>query len=490
LIDDITPEPVLISELQRNLFEFSHEIATLFASPADTTNSQPLKDIDNDPIHGRKFMESGAPLYSHIRPFWFWSVDGAEFEIKNLTLDPVIIHSVFFNDSPERHLVPSETTIPVYQEASTDHVFRSPINVSELDISDQMQVSYSYRGQQYTTPVFLQFRNYESGYESQETGRFWFDKNGVLVDQATKTFTFPAGRYTLESSLETERGWRVEFLPGVVLELKRGARLKVNGPVQALGRQDLPVEIIVDSDPTRDLLGSWGGLLILEANRESILRHTHVTGTATHGFSERQDSYGLTGCITFYKSNVRIEHSSFSGLQCEDALNIISSEFTIDHVEFSGSSADALDSDFSQGTVSNSLFHSIMNDGIDLAGSRVQVSSSRFSNILDKAVSVGEASTLDATELTVDGVDTGVVSKDKSVVNIRNSSFKNVNNALMAYVKKEEWGPGELHCHNCLFDHVESVSVEQYASRITIDGKEVSPTPFSRKQLQIAGYTQ
>ena len=60
----------------------------------------------------------------------------------------------------------------------------------------------------------------------------------------------------------------------------------------------------------------------------------------------------------------------------------------------------------------------------------------------------------------------------------------------MAYVKKEAWGPAEIHCDNCLFDHVESIAVEQYGSRITVDGEEVSPTPFSRKQLQIAGYIQ
>ena len=76
------------------------------------------------------------------------------------------------------------------------------------------------------------------------------------------------------------------------------------------------------------------------------------------------------------------------------------------------------------------------------------------------------------------------------MVNIHNSSFKNIGNALMAYVKKEEWGPAEVHCDNCLFDHVEFIAVEQYASRITVNGKEISPTPFSRKQLQIAGYTQ
>ena len=159
-------------------------------------------------------------------------------------------------------------------------------------------------------------------------------------------------------------------------------------------------------------------------------------------------------------------------------------------MEFVDSSADAFDSDFSEGVVSNSVFRNTVNDGVDLSGSRVQISFSQFSNIQDKAISVGEGSRLDATELTVDGVDAGVVSKDKSVASLRNSSFKDVNNALMAYVKKEEWGPAEIHCDNCLFDHVESIAVEQYGSRITVDGEEVSPTPFSRKQLQIAGYTQ
>ena len=146
-------------------------------------------------------------------------------------------------------------------------------------------------------------------------------------------------------------------------------------------------------------------------------------------------------------------------------------------MEFVDSSADAFDSDFSDGVVRNSVFRNIVNDGIDVSGSRVQVSSIQFFDIKDKAISVGEDSTLDATELTIDGADAGVVSKDKSVVNIRNSTFKDVNNALMAYIKKEEWGPAEIHCDDCLFDQVEQVAVEQYTSRITIDGKEVSPTP-------------
>ena len=353
-----------------------------------------------------------------------------------------------------------------------------------------MNVSYSYRGQKYTRPVILQFRNYESGYASQKATRAWFKKNGVLLNQKTKTITFGPGNYSLETSLETEKDWRIQFLPGTILEFKLGARLKVNGPVQALGREGLPVQLMITSDPSRGLMGSWGGLLVVGANRESILRYTRVTGAATHSFSERQDSHGLTGCITFYKSSVRIEHSTFVGLQCEDALNIISSDFSIEHVEFTNSSADAFDSDFSDGVVKNSVFRDIANDGIDISGSQIQISSSWFSGIQDKSISVGESSYLEATRLNIKGGGAGVVSKDKSIVDIYNSTFKNVNNALMAYIKKEEWGPAEIHCDNCLFDNVESVAVEQYASRITIDGQEVSPTPFSRKQLQIAGYVQ
>jgi hypothetical protein len=488
---DMTPEPVLISELKRSLFEFSHRTKFLFSGTSILSESvEQLSDIDGVPIHGRKIMESGVVLYTHIRPFWFWSAEGMELEIKNLTLDPITIHSVFPSKEPKTNLLVKEIVIPVYVEGKTHHIFKSLVDASRFVLSDQIQVSYSYQRRRYTRPVFLQFRNHESGYESQELARAWFDENGVLMNQETKTITFPSGRYSLPTNLETEKGWRVEFLPGAVLEFKQGARLKVNGPVRALGRKDLPVKMIVNSDSERGLLGSWGGLLVLKAERESILRYTQVFGSAGTRLARRQDSYGLTGCVTFYKSDVRIEYSKFIGLQCEDALNIISSDFNIDYTEFVDASADAFDSDFSDGTISKSMFHKIVNDGIDLAGSVVQVSSSQFSNIRDKAISVGEDSKLDASELTVDGANAGVVSKDKSVVNIHNSSFENVNNALMAYVKKDEWGPAEIHCDGCLFDHVESVAVEQYASRITIDGKEVSPTPFSRKQLQIAGYTQ
>jgi hypothetical protein len=492
-IDNIQYKPISIDDLSRQLSLFSEQLVNLFKwqdKARYSRNRKPTYKRNSESLSYRQqqlLSITSRLLANHLRPFWFWSVDGANIELKNLTLFPVTVHAVYFSKQPENNLLKSQITVPTYHKYSVNHVFRVAIDVTESDLNDQMQVEYTYRGDQFTKPVILQFHDYEPGYESESVTLAWLKKNGVVRDMETKSITFNQGHYVLETDLEIDKGWRLEFLPGAVLDFRRGARLKVNGPIHVLGRKDLPVHFRVTSDPTRDRIGSWGGLLIHKAGRPSILRHAHFTGSDTHGFSDRQDAFGLTGCITFFKSDVVIEHSRFSALQCEDALNIISSEFTLDHVEFLDTSSDAFDSDFSAGIVSNSSFQNSGNDAIDVSNSQVNVSLSKFSGTQDKAISVGEESLLTGSTLIVDEASVGVVSKDKSIVNIHNSVFINVKNALMAYVKKGAWGSGELHCNNCLFEEVEFIAVEQHGSRITLDGKELSPVRFTRRQLQIVG---
>ncbi len=504
-------DPINMEHLIQNLAEFEHELDTVFdAIPVrdyralyplsrpelsklgvnELLGTVKLEDRLRDAIHGQEFMKQSPPLNAHVRPFWFWSKEGSTIEIKNLTLFPITVHSVYLAKKPARNLLATETQIPTYKLGSTEHVTLLPVVVSETDLDDEMKIRYSYRGTEHTKPVFLQFRQHDFGYANPEATNVWLHKNDVRVNEASRTITFPRGYYILEKRLAFDRGWQVRFLPGTEIEFRRGATMRINGPVYSLGRKDSPVTLVVHSDPGRGLLGSWGGLIVLDSQRESILRHTRVVGGVGSALSERQDSHGITGCVTFYKSDVLIEDSVFDGLQCEDALNIISSEFNIDHVEFVEAGADAFDSDFSTGTVTNSIFRNVVNDGLDLSGSNVNVESTRFLDIGDKAISVGENSTLVASDLVIDGSEAGAVSKDKSVANIRNSSFRDVNNALMAYEKKGEWGPAEIHCDNCLFDNVASIAVVQHGSHTTIDGNEVAPTPFTRKQLKTAGYLQ
>jgi hypothetical protein len=494
-----------------------------------------LEDRIDDSIHGQEFMEQSPPLYTHIRPVWFWSKEKADIEIKNLTLDPVTINSVFLVKEPWKNLLAENVgygdyvrnypdlllaynatdgkqsieewgrlhyqnfgeaerrdrfiQIPAYEEGSREHIRPVPIRQSGFDLGDEMKIGYTYRGTKHTKPLFLQFRHHDSGYESVAATKRWLHESGIVVNETNKTIIFPRGHHILDKRLEVERGWQTKFLSGAMIDFKQGAALKLNGPIYSLGQKNVPVTLVVNSNPDQGLLGSWGGLVVVNAQTESILRYTRVVGSVGSRLPERQDSYGLTGCITFYKSDVLIEDSVFDDLQCEDALNIVSSNFTIRRLEVIGANADAFDSDYSTGTVTNSRFSNIANDGIDISGSEVEVKSSQFVDIGDKAISVGEKSNLNASGLTIDRSVAGVVSKDKSVAHIYDSNFGSISgSALMAYTKKEEYGPAEIYCTNCVFDNVESVAAKQFESRITIDGKQISTRPFSRSQLQVAGY--
>jgi len=96
----------------------------------------------------------------------------------------------------------------------------------------------------------------------------------------------------------------------------------------------------------------------------------------------------------------------------------------------------------------------------------------------------------EAGDIKINGATAGIVSKDQSVVNVRNASITNTNTALMAYIKKSGWGPAKLNCHNCSFEHAQSIAVKQSQSTIIVNGNKVGTVPFSRKQLRIAGYLQ
>ena len=138
----------------------------------------------------------------------------------------------------------------------------------------------------------------------------------------------------------------------------------------------------------------------------------------------------------------------------------------------------------------NSIFENIgisgSGDGIDVSGSTVSVKNTSFKNISDKALSVGEKSRMTASNIIIEKTKIAAVSKDGSFLSLTDAKIKSASKAgLMAYIKKSEYGPAEIHCTNCQFDNIETVAAKRFESRITIDGKEIRAKPFTRKQLQV-----
>ena len=138
-----------------------------------------------------------------------------------------------------------------------------------------------------------------------------------------------------------------------------------------------------------------------------------------------------------------------------------------------------------------SSFSGIGGDGIDLAGSVVEVNNTQLTDISDKAFSVGERSVANISNAVVNQASIGIASKDQSLAMVKDSYFNDIHGTtLMAYIKKEEYGPAELHCNGCYFDQKQPDVAEQFGSEITVDGKRVAPKIFSLSQLYSKKYTQ
>ena len=81
----------------------------------------------------------------------------------------------------------------------------------------------------------------------------------------------------------------------------------------------------------------------------------------------------IMGSINFFQTNVIIENTKFKNIFSEDAVNIVSSDYSINESFFENIKSDAIDIDFSNGRITNSEFLNIQNDAIDFSGSKSEI---------------------------------------------------------------------------------------------------------------------
>jgi hypothetical protein len=158
--------------------------------------------------------------------------------------------------------------------------------------------------------------------------------------------------------------------------------------------------------------------------------------------------------------------------------NIIHSRFDIRGLLIRGTESDAFDADFATGTLTNSRFMEIGKagggDAVDISGSEITVTASQFHDVSDKALSVGEKSTMIAREIFIDSVGTGAASKDGSTLQLADAEIQNAAFAGMtAYIKKPEYGPAEIIAENITIKNAETPVLVQTGSRVQVDGQNI-----------------
>jgi hypothetical protein len=288
----------------------------------------------------------------------------------------------------------------------------------------------------------------------------------LRVDAESGDFAVATGSWVVDGSLVLPDGAGLRMGPGTTLRFAVGELMLVNGPLDFLGTAQAPV--VLEGAASGETRGGWQGLVVLHSERSHHWEHVQVRDTA----GIERDGWKLTGGITFRESELILANSQISGSRAEDALNVIRSRFELRNVDLTDARSDGFDSDFSSGLIEGGRFSGIGGDAIDVSGTTVTVSGVRIENVRDKALSVGEGSHLTARGIRIESVGTGMASKDGSEVLVEDSQLCKVTYAaLMAYVKKNEYGPARLVARNVVMKKVGRPALAQLGSQIEIDGE-------------------
>ena len=156
----------------------------------------------------------------------------------------------------------------------------------------------------------------------------------------------------------------------------------------------------------------------------------------------------LTGCLSLI--NLKVEDISIiaNNSSCEDTVNLINVNGTVNEIRINDSFSDALDIDFSDLYISKIKIKSALNDCSDFSGGNYNLNELELNNCGDKALSVGEKSIIKLNNILAENVNIGIASKDSSVVTLKNAKMKNLKTCVSAYNKKQEFNGGIIKMQN------------------------------------------
>ncbi len=287
----------------------------------------------------------------------------------------------------------------------------------------------------------------------------FFEKRGLNSWQVSKGTWNVNKPIVLDGNLTIGKGTNITF--------HNNSYLIVKGSFIAIGTLDERIVL----RPTKGSV--WRGIYVLGMGKKSSLKSVDVINTIAlnHALLE------LTGGVTFYKSDVKLEDVHFKNSLAEDALNIVHSNFRLKNVSIYGAASDAFDCDFSEGVVENCSFRNVGGDALDFSGSTVNIYSPQILNVNDKAVSVGEESKIILKNGIVENVGVVIAVKDGSFASVVKTTAKKIKYKYgMTYLKKDYYSGSNLKIEND-----ERVSncyeyLSQYGTDLFVNGNKIKET--------------
>lgn len=249
---------------------------------------------------------------------------------------------------------------------------------------------------------------------------------------------FTGSNILLDKSLFVPAGYTFIVEAGQSIQLTNNAFILCRSTIQMNGTPQQPIHV---SSPDDSL---YSGLVVMEAPELSTLNYVTFDnlGEVASG------AWMLTGAVTFFESDVIIDQCNFLNNRSEDGLNTVRGYVEVRNTLFQNTFQDAYDSDFCTGIFENVTFRESGNDAFDVSTSTFDVINCKFYDTWDKAISTGEASTVNVVNAVVDGAQSGLAAKDSSVLTIDGADIRNVFIGICVYQKKPEFGPTQVTATN------------------------------------------
>lgn len=294
-----------------------------------------------------------------------------------------------------------------------------------------------------------------------------------FVEISDKVVEFDGNIVTVDQPMFIPSDYILKVNEGQKIDLINDAFIVCRNAVMFDGSEEYPITVYTSD-------GSGKGLFVCQADEESTVSHTVFDGLNTPDAG----AWMLTGAVTFYESDVEINDSSFINNICEDALNLVRCNFMVDQCLFENTFGDAFDADFCNGEFVNNSFTNTGNDGFDVSTSVISVDNVSFEKIGDKAISGGENSTLNITNIEIDNTIIGLASKDSTLITGNNINIRNAEIGITLYQKKPEYTGAYIDIEDVTIKG--DIGIEyliQEDSELIIDHQIIEPKSLAKENI-------
>lgn len=288
-----------------------------------------------------------------------------------------------------------------------------------------------------------------------------YDDFDFIEEDAGKTvLTIPAGAWTISEDLVIPAQKRLEIAAGAQIDLVGGAGIISYAPIFAKGQEERPV-ILLSSD------SSSRGVSVVRVDQRSQLSHVVFDKLAGPGTDEGE----LRGAISFLESPVSIFACTFSnGRLAEDYLQILRSDFSIEHSLFRNLAGSALSAEYCTGSIANASFVHIGRNGLSATGSKLKAEHIFLNDIGAEALSAGENSRLDIRWADIRKADTGIAVIGQSEIVLADALIHSGNTGVAAYPQEGAEGTASIEAERLEITETAQPYQTQPETRIRVDG--------------------